>query len=289
MLLAWINSDIADEVKPATVESLRVALAGNIVGLKRIAQNIEKPVTSGPAGKKTCREYKSRILNQFSNSIVTEGKSTLLEVRVDGRREKSDQWSKNGQPLHEGRDFSGVSSNMIYINRASQHVEGRYSCSISNGQDTVCSGEIDVNVVYPPEREHFLQYYHGMKNIRKTNFVNLVLIKQTARSRCDYTIRGDVDDILENKEVAQYEETFREHKEGEVVLIEGRPGSGKTTLVRKITQDWAQGKLILQEARYVFLVTLREVNYSKKDESLSDIIDIFYDSEKIKKIAENEI
>ena len=289
VLLAWINSDIADEVKPATMESLRVALAGNIVGLNRIAQKIEKPVTSAPAEKKTCGECESRILNRFANSIVTEGKSTLLEVRVDGRREKSYQWSKNGQPLLEGIYFSGVSSNMLYINRASQHMEGRYSCSISNCQDTVCSGEIDVKVVYPPEREHLLQYYHGMRNIRKTNFVNLVLIKQKARSRCDYTIRGDVDDILENKEVAQYEEIFSKYKEGEVVLIEGRPGSGKTTLVHKITQDWAQGKPILQGAKYVFLVTLREINYSKKDESLLDIIDIFYDSESIKKKAENEI
>ena len=222
---------------------------------------------------------------------MSEGKSTLLEVQVNGRREESHQWSKDGQPLLEGRDFSGVSSTMLYINRASQYVEGRYSCSISNGRDTVCSCDIDVKVVYPPEKEHLLQYYHGMKNNRQCNptFVNLVLIKQTARSTCDYTI---VEMLMifyiEGKEVAEYEEIFSEYK-GEVVLLEGRLGSGKTTLVHKITQDWAQGKPILQGARYVFLVTLREVNYSKKDEKLSDIIDIFYDSEEIKKIAENEI
>ena len=59
MLLAWISSDRADGVKPATVESLRVALAGSIVGLKQIAQNLEtleKPVTSAPAEKKPCME-----------------------------------------------------------------------------------------------------------------------------------------------------------------------------------------------------------------------------------------
>ena len=210
---------------------------------------------------------------------------------VNGNREESCQWSKDGQPLLEGRDFSGVSSNMLYINRASQHVEGRYSYSISTGRDTVCSVDIDVKVVHPPEKEHLLQYYHGMKINCDSNptFVNLVLIKQTARSRCDYTIRGDIDDILGNKEAAEYEEIFKEHKEGEVVLIEGRPGCVKTTLVHKITQDWAQGKPILQGARYVFLVTLREVNYSKKYGSLLDIIDIFYDSENIKNKAENEM
>ena len=110
-------------------------------------------------------------------------------------------------------------------------------------------------------------------------FVNLVLIKQKAKSRCDYTIRGDVDDILEGKEVAEYEEIFRKYKKGELVLIEGRPGSGKTTLVHKITQDWAHGKPILLGAKYVFLVTLRHLNYNKRDQSLSGIIEIFYDSE----------
>ena len=293
VLLAWINSDGFDEVKPATVESLRVALAGNIVGLKRTAQNIEtfeKPVT--PSKQKPCMESELKVLYRSFNSIVSEGKSTLLEVRVNGNREESYRWSKDGQTLLEGRDFSGVSSNMLYINRASKHLEGRYSYSISYGRDNVCSGDIDVKLEYTQEKKHLLQHYDGMKNNRECNltFVNLVLIKQTDNiSRCDYTICGDVDDILENKEIAEYEEIFREYKEREVVLIEGRPGSGKTTLVHKITQDWAQGKPILQGARYVFLVTLREVNYSKKDESLLDIIDIFYDSENIKKTAENEI
>ena len=111
----------------------------------------------------------------------------------------------------------------------------------------------------------------------------------SSKSRCDYTIRADVDDILEDKKVVEYEEIFREHKEGEVVLIEGRPGSGKTTLVHKISQDWAQGKAILQGARHMFLVTLRHLNYSKRDKSVSDIIDVFYDSEEIKRVVENEI
>ena len=46
-------------------------------------------------------------------------------------------------------------------------------------------------------------------------------------SRRDYyTVLGNVDDILENKEVVNYEEVFREYREGALVLVEGRPGSG---------------------------------------------------------------
>ena len=160
----------------------------------------------------------------------------------------------------EGSEFSGVSSNFLFINGASQHVTGKYSCSISNGQETVRSSEINVKVVYLPEKERLLDYYFSMKDNQQCNFVNLVLIKQKAKSRCDYTIRGDVDDILEGKKVAEYKEIFRKYNEGELMLMEGRPGSRKTTLVHKITQDWAYGKPILQGAKYVFLVTLRHLN-----------------------------
>ena len=98
-----------------------------------------------------------------------------------------------------------------------------------------------------------LEHYFCMKDDQQCNptFVNLVLIKQKAKSRCDYTIHGDVNNILEGKEVAEYEEIFRKYRKGELVLIEGRPGSGKTTRVHKITQDWAHRKPILQGAKYV--------------------------------------
>ena len=50
----------------------------------------------------------------------------------------------------------------------------------------------------------------------------------------------------------------------------------KTTLVRKLTRDWAKGKKVLQGATMVFLVTLRLANESGKDKSLLDLLQIFY-------------
>ena len=267
VLSEWMKSAGFGGARPATVDSLRAVLSSKTVGLLCCANKLPGCEASGDT-QGIQEPLLLYLLFQSDNTDVLEGKSTLLEVQVAGSGEESYQWSKDGQPLVKGRDFCGVSSNMLYINRASQQrAEGRYSCSIRNGRDAVCSDDIHLKVVYCPEKEHLLQYYHGIKNNNECNptFVNLVLIKQKGRSRCDYTIRGDVDDILENKKVVEYEEIFREHKEGEVVLIEGRPGSGKTTLVHKLTQDWVQGKAILQGARHVFLVTLRHLNYSKRD------------------------
>jgi len=53
----------------------------------------------------------------------------------------------------------------------------------------------------------------------------------------DYcTIRGDVYDIVETKEKNEYEIMFREYREGALLLVEGHPGSGKNTLVHKVTR-----------------------------------------------------
>ena len=232
------------------------------------------------------------------NTAVAEGKSTLLEVQVSSSVCESYQWSKDGQPLLDGADFSGA-SNMLYIDRASQGAEGKYSCCVSNGSETVCSDEINLMVIYPPVKEHLIKLYSLMESevpkdswppVGNSTFINLVLIKQSPISRCDYyTIRGDMDDILESKEVVEYEEVFREYREGALVLVEGRPGSGKTTLVHKVTRDWATGRKVIQGAKMVFLITLRLLNFSKKDQSLLEVLEVFYGGEVLRKSVEHDL
>ena len=291
VFLEWMKLAGCDGVKPATLDSLREVLSSKTVGLMCRAGMLAAGEKHGGHTQEIEESIMPYVIFQSVDVAVLEGKSTLLEVHVAGRGEESYKWNKDGQPLSEGSEFSDVSSNFLFINGASQHVTGKYSCTISNGQETVCSSEIDVKVLFNPEKERLLDYNFSKKDDQQCNptFVNLILIKQKAKSRCDYTIRGDVDDILEGKEVAEYKEIFRQYKEGELMLVEGRPGSGKTTLVRKITQDWAHGKPILLGARLVFLVTLRHLNYSKKDQSLADIIKMFYDSEDIRRIVEHDL
>ncbi len=66
---------------------------------------------------------------------------------------------------------------------------------------------------------------------------------------------------------------MRVYKSGKFLLLEGRPGSGKTTLVRKVSKDWAEGKPFLKGAELVFLVSLRLLS-KKADTKLEDILEV---------------
>ena len=301
VLREWISGSYKN-AKSATLENLREALSSEIVGLHNISLRLltfEKSVDPLPEVETTHSNIRPQIYLQSYDTEVAEGKSTLLEVQVSSSGCESYQWSKDGQPLLDGADFSGVSSNMLYIDRASQGTEGKYSCYVRYGGKKLCSDEINLMIIYPPEKEHLMKLYSLMERevpkdswppVGNSTFINLVLIKQSPISRCDYyTVRGDMDDILESKEVVEYEEVFREYREGALVLVEGRPGSGKTTLVHKVTRDWATGRKVLQGAKMVFLITLRLLNFSKKDQSLLEVFEVFYGGEVLRKSVEHDL
>ena len=109
-------------------------------------------------------------------------------------------------------------------------------------------------------------------------FINLALIKKIKRSGSDsysYSVQGNMDDILESKEKIEYDEVFGVFGSGELVLVEGCPGGGKTTLVNKVVRDWARGGDVLNNARLVYLITLRDL-VPEREGNLSDILDLFY-------------
>ena len=94
---------------------------------------------------------------------------------------------------------------------------------------------------------------------------NLVIIKKEKiqRGKLDNefvhkTIRGQVDDILLEKSPIELKDIFKNIKgERKVILIDGAPGSGKSTLTVHICQQWGRGELF-NEFTVVILVQLRD-------------------------------
>lgn len=114
--------------------------------------------------------------------------------------------------------------------------------------------------------------------IRKVHYINLALITSDPMPRSDTfsraTIRGSVDDVLARKEPTTYEKVFPNKLTSKshgrhLILIEGRPACGKSTLLTKVSKDWSEGKL-LQDVKFLVLVRLRRY-LGKKDLCLEDL------------------
>ena len=107
---------------------------------------------------------------------------------------------------------------------------------------------------------------------------NLAIIRKerVQRGRIDNefvhkTIRGQVDDILLQKSPIALKDIFR-NIEGErkVILIDGAPGSGKSTLTIHICQQWGRGELF-DEFSIVILVQLRDPGVQQA-QSIADLL-----------------
>ena len=109
-------------------------------------------------------------------------------------------------------------------------------------------------------------------------FFRLAMIK-TATVRRGYindsfvqmTITGKVDDILQEKYPIQLKDIFKETKgQRKVILLEGAPGCGKSTLSVYICQQWEKGQLFNQ-FQLVILIRLRDPAV-KKAKCLADLL-----------------
>ena len=82
--------------------------------------------------------------------------------------------------------------------------------------------------------------------------------REAEKEIIENTISGKVDDIVQKKSPVEIKDIFEgvpeDHK---VVLIEGAPGAGKSSLSLDICQKWSEGELF-QEYKAVILVRLRD-------------------------------
>ena len=294
VLREWIIGN-HEHAKPPTVESLEETLRSNIVGLggeaNELQENLRKCLTSEPSLKRPRLDYTSmEILSQTRNFEVNEEKSALLEVQVTISHETTIryQWMKDGAPLSDDSTHCGTHKQILCINDITMASEGTYHCEVQSHENKKLQSEpIKLIVKVSPEKKVLIDMYLSQPEVPKdtwppvsnNTYINLALIKPGAIDKAgEYaynTIQGDVDDILKDKDRIEYEEVFSNLVSGTRLLIEGRPGSGKTTLVHKFSQDWASSKLKLKNIRLLFLVHLR-VHLNNTSIELRDILKHYY-------------
>ena len=291
---------IANSSKP-TLNKLTNSLSSDTVGRKNISEEVEGRILAArftscsqnksPSASESKSSTKSsqtpRIVSQSLPTEVTDGKSTLLQVQARPRESVvSYQWNKDGLPLANGSRYSGVDEDILVVRHASQGTEGEYTCCVSLEDRQVTSDSITLTVQFPPAKNLLLSKYSSLKVVSKNDwppqvsesYINLALVKSSAnKNETDIPVRGDADKIIAEKKKIEYDIVFGEYKSSELILVEGRPGSGKTTLIHKVIKDWASGKA-LAKSKLTLLLTLRLLNGSQ-DETLEKVLQTLYSDE----------
>ena len=275
----WINNN-----SNATLKKLTDTLSSETVGCKTLSEEVKeksKDQLSRPCKKRKIihSQEKSKQTLRIKMSLcrgVADGKSTLLQVQAKPKASVSYQWNKDGQPLPKSScRHSGVDEDILVIKHACQGSEGKYTCHVSLQDKQATSNPFNLTVHFSPAKERLLNSYSALKEVPKSKtdwppevtnkFIKLAIIKSTARNMSG-TVQGSADNIIAEKEKIEYDEVFGEYKSEELILVEGRPGSGKTTLVHKVIKDWASGKA-LANARLTILLTLRLLNFNSENET----------------------
>ena len=299
LLWEWIVGG-HEHAKDPTLENLEEALRSRAIGLGNEANqlrnklhqrgiklvNDEEPT---PQKKPRLENWPLEIACQSRDTVVTEGKSTLLEVQVVTSRDAgiSYQWFKDGCCL--GEQCRG---NMLCIVYSDLSTKGTYVCQFTDGTVVSSSDPIFLDVNISPVRKVLVDRYSSQPEVPEDSwppggantYINLALIKtgniEKAGEYARNTIQGNIDDIMTDKESIEYDTVFTNLESTTRLLIEGRPGSGKTTLVHRLSKDWASGNpnLDLRNIELLFLVHLRGL-FNDPHITLRDIITLYYADE----------
>ncbi len=293
ILLVWLSGGCA------TVSKLTQALRSELVGHGRVAQEIEKKFTSilesqSIPGSSRPDESKLEftITHQSPRKVeVEDGKSILLLVQSSQKQNVSHQWNKDKQPLADSQWFSGIHDDILTINHAHQGTGGEYTCCVRSQEREIVSNKVTLTVLHPVAKKTLLDLYsvntlvlqdEEWPPVGTETFINLVLNKcntQNTKNR----------QIPEPNFFIEYEKLFGTYKSAALILVEGYPGSGKTTLVNKIIKDWTKGKSLVN-TKLVFVISLRMLgNDILQEATLSSILKHFYNSDEDLRVVISEI
>ncbi len=288
MLYEWIVKQ-HKQALPPTIQNLTQKMRSPIINYSNVADKISKYeccILRNTDQTSTKATNTSLSIEQDPiDTEVSDGKSTLFEVVVFPNEFTSYNWMKDRKKLKPtDLSYSGVNSSILVINIACVVTEGNYSCWVCQNGEKMISEEATLTVSYSSEKKLLRELYLAKKEMPcnlwppdvTKHFINLALISKNSSDN-DYSIRGDADDIIKRKKNIGYNVAFGSFLKRSLLLVEGRPGMGKTTLVHKITRDWVEGKA-LHKTKLVFHISLRVIGTDSRirDARLSDILKYYF-------------
>ena len=195
------------------------------------------------------------------------GKTTLLEVQAIAENEATItyKWKKDNNPLEDdGQHFIGSDKPILCIVKALLTSAGTYTCDVKlheklGGSIVVISDPVILVVNPDPSTKAVIDTYRARTEVPADSWPSVRCEKYTdIVLAVDRTCPLKANDV-QMRESSCYAEAFGKYRKGVLVLVEGHPGCGKTTLANKVTKDWARGMCILEGAKLVVYVSLKEL------------------------------
>ena len=240
------------------------------------------------------------------NVEVEEGKSLLLYVEANpgGEDDFTYQWTCPGEEV----EYIGSTTSVLCIKKACLSIDQNvFTCRVHKGNDlnTAASRDIKISVhcLLDKYQEQLKPIYcHSDSEVdwpesamREVKTLDVTIVeskkikcKKTKKAYTRETVTGNIEDTLKDKVIIDYDTMCSNLVPSTRVLIEGRPGCGKTKLVDRVCKDWAAGNTKLK-SKLVIKVSLRQIPSDIDSLKLEHLLDLNFcenkDLEKLSKYA----